>query len=65
MKNRYVSFKCPSCMSTVQMKTSSVRSDFFYCPVCETGEIESPITSLIIDCQKIRLCAKQPIPVRV
>ncbi len=40
MKNRYVSVKCPSCMITIQMKAKSLRSDIFFCPVCEYGEIE-------------------------
>jgi hypothetical protein len=61
MKNTYISVKCPSCGSTVQMKSKSVRSEYFYCPVCETGVIESSDESMIIDCQKIRLTAKQPV----
>jgi predicted RNA-binding Zn-ribbon protein involved in translation (DUF1610 family) len=40
MKNRYITVKCPSCRSVIQLKAESVRTDYFYCPVCEEGEIE-------------------------
>jgi len=43
MNNKYVSVRCPSCMSISQMKAQSIRSDIFFCPVCETGEIENPL----------------------
>jgi Zn-finger nucleic acid-binding protein len=65
MKNRYVSIRCPSCGSTVQMKARSIRSDIFYCPVCETGEIKSPNVDLIIYCQKVKASARQPVAVPV
>jgi hypothetical protein len=65
MKNKYVSVRCPSCGSTVQMKARSFRSEVFFCPVCETGEIESPDISLIIDCYKVKSLTKQPIPVTI
>jgi chaperone required for assembly of F1-ATPase len=65
MKNKYVSVRCPSCGSTVQMKAKSIRSDVFFCPVCEAGEIESPDISLIIDCYKLKSPAKQPVLVTI
>ena len=66
MKNKYVSVRCPSCMSTIQMKAKSIRSDVFYCPVCETGEIENPDASMIIECRKAsRLSARQPVLVTI
>jgi hypothetical protein len=37
--NRYVTVKCPSCQSVSQIKADAVRSEYFYCPVCEEGEI--------------------------
>jgi hypothetical protein len=38
--NRYVTVRCPSCRSVSQIKAGSIRSEVFYCPVCEDGEIE-------------------------
>jgi hypothetical protein len=38
--NRYITVRCPSCRSVSQIKADGVRSEFFYCPVCEEGEIE-------------------------
>jgi hypothetical protein len=46
MKNKYISVRCPSCMSVSQIKAQSMRSDIFFCPVCETGEIENPLTKV-------------------
>jgi len=43
--NKYITVKCPSCMSISQLKAQSMRSDVFFCPVCETGEIENPVTA--------------------
>ncbi len=40
MKKRWISFKCPSCQSIVHVREKSTNSKFFYCPVCEVGEIE-------------------------
>ncbi len=54
MRNRYVNVKCPICNSSIQMKAASVRSEFFFCPVCEYGEIENPGADLIIHCHKVR-----------
>ncbi len=65
MKNMYVSVKCPSCQSTVQVKAKSLRTDVIYCPVCETGEIENPDFSLILDFQKIKHSVRQPVLLRV
>jgi hypothetical protein len=65
MKNKYVSVRCPSCMSTIQMKAKSLRSETFYCPVCETGEIENPEISLTIYCQKVRVPARQSVLVTI
>ena len=65
MKNMYVSVKCPSCQSTIQMKAKSLRTDVIYCPVCETGVIENPDLSLILDFQKIKRSVSQPVLVRV
>jgi hypothetical protein len=45
MKNKYITVKCPSCRSTVQLKAESVRTEYFYCPVCEEGEIEYHFTA--------------------
>ena len=45
MKNRYITVKCPRCRSTIQLKAESVRTEYFYCPVCEEGEIEYHFTS--------------------
>jgi hypothetical protein len=44
MNNKYITVKCPSCMSISQLKAQSMRSDIFFCPVCESGEIENPLT---------------------
>jgi hypothetical protein len=38
--NRYITVRCPVCRSVSQIKADGVRSEFFYCPVCEEGEIE-------------------------
>lgn len=38
--NKYVTVRCPSCRSVIQIKADSVRSEVFFCPVCEDGEIE-------------------------
>jgi len=65
MKNVYVSVKCPSCQSTIQMKAKSLRTDVIYCPVCETGEIENPDFSLILDFQKMKRSVRQPVLARV
>jgi hypothetical protein len=43
MNNKYISVKCPSCMSISQIQSQSMRSDIFFCPVCETGEIVNPL----------------------
>jgi len=40
MKHKYITVKCPSCRSTIELKAESVRTEYFYCPVCEDGEIE-------------------------
>ncbi|OGO06805.1 MAG: hypothetical protein A2Y92_03185 [Chloroflexi bacterium RBG_13_57_8] len=45
MKNRYITVKCPSCRSVIQLKAESVRTEYFYCPVCEEGEIEHRLIS--------------------
>jgi hypothetical protein len=44
MNNHYVNVKCPSCHSTIQLKSQSIRSDTFYRPVCECGEIDNPVS---------------------
>jgi ssDNA-binding Zn-finger/Zn-ribbon topoisomerase 1 len=38
--NRYVTVRCPSCRSVSQLKADAIRSEVFFCPVCEDGEIE-------------------------
>ena len=38
--NRYITVRCPSCRSVCQIKADAVRTEVFYCPVCEEGEIE-------------------------
>jgi hypothetical protein len=38
--NKYITVRCPSCRSVSQIKADGVRSEVFYCPVCEEGEIE-------------------------
>jgi hypothetical protein len=43
MNNKFISVKCPSCMSISQLQAQSMRSDIFFCPVCETGEIRNPL----------------------
>ena len=40
MIHNYVTVRCPSCLSVSQLKTDSIRSEVFFCPVCEDGEIE-------------------------
>jgi hypothetical protein len=47
MKNRYVNVHCPTCNSHIRLNAKSVRSDAFYCPVCEQGEIQARDTNLI------------------
>ncbi len=47
--NRYVTVKCPSCQSISQIKADAVRSEIFFCPVCEDGEIEyHPVRSRVL-----------------
>jgi hypothetical protein len=40
MMNKYVTVRCPSCRSVSQIKADLIRSEVFFCPVCEDGEIE-------------------------
>lgn len=40
MKHYYVTVRCPSCRSVIQLKADAIRSEVFFCPVCEDGEIE-------------------------
>lgn len=65
MKNLQVKVKCPGCGSIIQMKSKSVRTDVFYCPVCETGVIESPDISMLIDIQKFRMPVRQPVLAKI
>jgi len=61
MKNRYITVRCPSCRSVIQLKAESVRTEYFYCPVCEDGEIEYRFTAPIM-----RHIARRPLtPARV
>jgi hypothetical protein len=48
MKNRYITVKCPRCRSVIQLKAESVRTEYFYCPVCEEGEITYRFTAPIM-----------------
>jgi hypothetical protein len=32
-------FRCPICTSAFSLERKAVRSDTFYCPVCQEGEI--------------------------
>jgi hypothetical protein len=65
MKNRYVSVRCPSCKSTIQVKARSVRSEVFFCPVCEYGEIENPVAPLFAHLIEGKLPAARRVPVRI
>jgi ssDNA-binding Zn-finger/Zn-ribbon topoisomerase 1 len=38
--NRYVTVRCPSCRSIIQIKADALKAEIVYCPVCEEGEIE-------------------------
>jgi recombinational DNA repair protein (RecF pathway) len=38
--SKYVTVKCPRCISTIQLQATSIMSDTFLCPVCSEGEIE-------------------------
>jgi ssDNA-binding Zn-finger/Zn-ribbon topoisomerase 1 len=38
--NKYVTVRCPSCRSVSQIKADAIRTEVFYCPVCEEAEIE-------------------------
>ena len=40
MRYNYMTVQCPSCRSIIQMKADAVRSEVFFCPVCEEGEID-------------------------
>ena len=65
--NRYVTVKCPSCRSISQIKADAVRSEIFYCPVCEDGEIEyHPVHSRVLH-EDARLSFELPelVPVAV
>lgn len=39
MRYNYVKVQCPSCRSIIQMKADAVRTEIFFCPVCEEGVI--------------------------
>jgi len=44
-----MSFRCPICTSAFSLEKKSVRSDTFYCPVCQEGEIASGTAELETD----------------
>jgi hypothetical protein len=35
-----MNFQCPLCTSAFSLEKKAVRSETFYCPVCQEGEIE-------------------------
>jgi predicted RNA-binding Zn-ribbon protein involved in translation (DUF1610 family) len=39
--SKYVTVKCPRCMSTSQLQATSITGNAFLCPVCSEGEIKS------------------------
>jgi len=65
MKNRYLSIKCPSCMSITQMKAKSMRSDIFFCPVCDVGEIDNPNAAPETRRYESRVSLEMRVPVTV
>jgi predicted RNA-binding Zn-ribbon protein involved in translation (DUF1610 family) len=65
MKNRYITVKCPSCRSVIQLKAESVRAEYFYCPVCEEGEIEYRFTAPVLRHIVKRSLTPARVPVRV
>jgi hypothetical protein len=36
----HINFRCPVCTSAFSLEKKAVRSDTFYCPVCQEGEVE-------------------------
>jgi len=44
-----MNYKCPICTSAFSLEKKAVRSERFYCPVCQEGEIESGIAELETD----------------
>jgi len=44
-----MNFKCPVCTSISSLEKKAVRSDTFYCPVCQEGEIESGMAEMETD----------------
>ncbi|HEY40377.1 MAG TPA: hypothetical protein G4O18_00780 [Dehalococcoidia bacterium] len=42
-------FRCPICTSAFSLERKAVRSDTFYCPVCQEGEIASSVAELETD----------------
>ena len=44
-----MNFKCPICTSAFRLEKKAVRSDTFYCPVCQEGEVKSGTAELETD----------------
>jgi hypothetical protein len=44
-----IHFRCPICTSAFSLERKAVRSDTFYCPVCQEGEIASGAAELETD----------------
>jgi hypothetical protein len=65
MKNKYISIKCPSCMSISQIKARSMRSDIFFCPVCEVLEKDNPAAGLETQLYEHRVSMEIRVPVTV
>ena len=44
MTKEKVTFRCPHCGNVFQLDKKAVRTEFFLCPVCLSGEIACPET---------------------
>ena len=52
-------------MSITQMKAKSMRSDIFFCPVCDVGEIDNPNAAPETRRYESRVSLEMRVPVTV